>query len=85
MDIALPYSVILKGPTFSVIKVMLEHYLLVMQFKLDDSIEGKLNGDQKMTRVGGYIGLKYLWNREKYPPELGNSDHKYNGSAFHHN
>jgi len=48
------------------IKAIVESYLLLIQFELDDGGVKKPYGDQKMTRECYYVSLKFL-RRKKNP------------------
>jgi len=44
------------------------HYLLLIQFELDDGKVGTLYGDQKMARECCYMSLKSLGRKEEPLP-----------------
>ena len=67
VDIPMAYNVSLGRPTLTTIKAVIALYLLLMQFELDDGIEGKLLGDQRMARECYDVSLKSLGRKDKAP------------------
>ena len=71
VDIPIAYNVFLGRPTLNAIKAVVTHYLLLVQFELDDEKVGKLYGDQKMAREYHYMSLKSLGRKEEPPSGKG--------------